>query len=172
MKRGLCLILAAALAVSLCGCGETETPTPETTPTTVPWEATAPEVTDISGLLTAKEVSDAVNTTMGDGVLYENGTILTFYSPDYQTQVSVLVEKPEQDAAAYFAALLTRYAPEDLVMAPNLADEAYWCAETRELLVQSGNFVLSVNVVRPEFSAENALIAARQLAALAAERLS
>lgn len=168
-KRGLCALLAG-LMLLCCGCGK-ETPQGETTPTTSPWEATAPEVTDISGLLTAEEVSDALGTTVGDGTLYENGTLLSFATADYTAQVSLLVEKPEEDVAEYFAALLENFPPEELVIAPNLGDEAYWCATSGELMVRSGAYVLSVIIAREGFSAENALIAARQLAALAAERL-
>lgn len=171
MKRGLCVMLAALVAWGACGCGGTGEGG-ETTPTTVPWEAEAPQMTDISDLVTSDEVSNAVGTTVGEGVLHENGSILAFSSEDYTTQVSLLVEKPEEEIAAYFAAQIAGYAGGTLTDAPNLGDEAYWCAQTNELLLRSGDYALSVYVVRPDMSAENALIAARQLAALAVERLS
>lgn len=168
-KRVLCGLLTVLL-LFCCGCGGDE-PDSDPTPTTVPWVATAPETLDISSLLTASEVSEALNATVGEGVLYEHDTLLSFTSADYKAQLSLLVEQPETAAADYFAALLDGISPEELVMAPNLGDEAYWCASTGELLVHSGEYVLSVIVTREGFSAENALIAARQLAALAIERL-
>lgn len=63
-------VLAAVVGLSLClcACGGTAPDEPDTTPTTtVPWVAEAPEVTDISGLLTAAEVSEAVHAKMGEG---------------------------------------------------------------------------------------------------------
>lgn len=169
MRLGAGILAACALA-GASGCGGTETP-PKTSPSATVWEATPPTTTDISSLLTADEVSQAVGVTMEAGTLYDAGGTLAFHSTDYQTQVSLLVEKPEGDIAAYFASVTENYAPEDLVMAPNLGDEAYWCASTGELLVKSGAYLVSVNITRPEFSADGVLIAARQLAALAIERL-
>lgn len=166
------VLAAAVLTCGLFGCGEAADETPDTTPTTtVPWVAEAPEVPDISKLLTAAEVSDALGVTVGDGTLQEEGTLLSFHSADYQSTVSVIAERVEGGAGERFAAILKNYAPEDLVMAPNLGNEAYWCAATGELLVHSGTYMLSVNLTRPGFSDDNALIAARHLAALAVERL-
>lgn len=172
IQRAAATLTAVLLAFGLFGCGEAAKDTPETTPTTtVPWVAEAPTVPDISKLLTAAEVSEALGVTVDEGTLQEEGTMLAFHSTDYQSTVTVLVEKVDGGAGERFAAVLNNYAPEDLVMAPNLGDEAYWCAETGELLVHSGTYMLSVCLTRPGFSDDNALIAARHLAALAVERL-
>ncbi len=172
MRRTAVALAAALLACGLFGCGETAKELPDTTPTTtVPWVAEAPDVPDVSKLLTAAEVSEALGVTVEDGVLQEADTMLAFHSADYQTTVTVRVEQMDGGAGEQFAAILNNYAPENLVMAPNLGNEAYWCGETGELLVHSGNYVLSVCLTRPGFSNDNTLIAARHLAALAVERL-
>lgn len=167
----LCGVLAVLLAMGLCACDGGNDTVDDTTPTTTGWEATAPEVADISQLVTAAEVTDAVGVSVKDGVLYEGGTLLSFASEDYQTQVSLLVEEHGEDVATFFSAHMAEYGEGMLTAAPNLGDEAYWCAETGELLVRSGNYMLAVGVIRPGMDSESALIAARQLAALAVERL-
>ncbi len=172
IRRATAALSAALLALGLFGCGKAAKESPETAPTTtVPWVAEAPQVPDVSKLLTAAEVSETLGVMVGDAVLQEGDTMLAFHSADYQSTLTVLVEQVDGGAGERFAAVLNNYAPEDLVMAPNLGNEAYWCGETGELLVHSGNYMLSVCLTRPGFSGDNALIAARHLAALAVERL-
>lgn len=169
MKRIGSVLLALLMLMSLAACKEEE-PQPEE-PQQPQWEASVPEVRDLSTLLTAAEVSAAVGQTVGEGVLQEHDTVLLFSSQDYLTQVSLLVDEPTIDAAEYLEALCAQYPEGALSEAPNLGDKAYWCAESGELLVASGADLVSVNVVSAALDAESRLIAARQLAALVLERI-
>ena len=161
----LTLAVCAVLLTALFGCAP-EKPQEETG-----WQpsATVPQVKE--SLLTAQEVSEAVGTAVGEGVLQEGGTVLCFTSADYRTTVSLLTEQPQAGAKEYLQAIVAQYPEGALQQAPNLGEEAYWSAETGELLVRNGVFVVSVNVTAQDLDAEAALIAARQLAALVLERL-
>lgn len=169
MKRIGCFLLAVLMLFSLAACKDTKPqPVP---PAEEEWEPSVPEARDLTGLLTAAEVSAAVGQTVGEGVMQEHDTVLLFSSEDYATQVSLLVEEPTVKATEYLDILAGQYPEGMLVEAPNLGDKAFWCAESGELLVATGKLVVAVNVVSATSDAESCLIAARQLAALVLERV-
>lgn len=168
MRRIWLWILAAVLTVGLCGCaGGAEKPQDDQPQ----WEPSIPQVRDLTALLSAAEVSEAVGTPVGNGVLQSDGSALCFATEDYSVQVTLLLEEPVVGAAAYMDALCTQFADGELTDAPNLGDRAFWCAPSGELFVCSGKWVMSMNVVSDAMPDEARLLAARQMAALVVERL-
>ena len=169
MKRIVCLLLSCLLLFGLAACSDTpEQPVP---PAEEEWEPSVPEMRDLRTLLTAAEVSTAVGHTVGEGVLQEHDTVLLFSTEDYATQVSLLVEEPTVPALDYLDVLSFQYPMGALVEAPNLGDKAFWCAESGELLVATGNCLVAVNVISTAMDGETRLLAARQLVALVIDRV-
>ena len=166
-KRLFCLLAALVMGFCLFGCDRTPAPAPDDPI----WEPSAPEKTDLTQLLTAEEVSEAVGTTVGAGTLQDGGTVLSFSSEDYAVQVVLLVEEPVGDAETYFEAVTGNYEEGALSPAPNLGKTAYWCGTTGELLVCGEGQVFSLNIMSEEMGEETRLIAARQLAVLVLGRL-
>jgi hypothetical protein len=157
------------LLLGLTGCSDTpDQPTP---PAKEEWKPSVPEVRDLRSLLTAAEVTAAVGQTVGEGVLQEHDTVLLFSTEDYATQVSLLVEDPTVPALEYLDILSFQYPMGALVEAPNLGDKAFWCAESGELLVATGNCLVAVNVNSMAMDGESRLLAARQLASLVIGRV-
>lgn len=153
----------------LIGCGGTPD-TPD-----VPkeeWEASHPEMLDLTTLLNAAEVGEALGITVGEGLLHEHDTELVFTTADYGTVVRLIVEEPTVSACEHLDAVIAQnFSPEALTEAPNLGEKAYWCAESGELMVANGGYVVSVNVTSTSIPAEPRLIAARSLASKVLERL-
>lgn len=171
MKRwiyGACLITGILL---LGGCGQNENPTSSGVSTDPVWEASEPETLDIQQLLSAEEVSAAMETTMGEPLLLDNGSCLEFRSEDPAAVVDILIEEMLNNDPKIYEATIAQYPEDALVETPNLGESAYWCAETGELLLYNDGFMVSVNVRKEGEEAERLLNAARQMAALVIERL-
>ena len=168
MKKWTVLLVLLCI-VALAGCSRTPAKV-DTLPTE--WKPEPPAPRDLTALLTAAEVSEAVGVPMEDGAMEEGGEILAFHSADYGVQVSLLLEEePVGGPEAYLDAVLAGYGEGSLISAPNLGTAAYWCADTGELLVRDETHVLSVNLMAADMSGERMLLAARQLAAKVLERL-
>lgn len=156
--------LTALLCIAAAGCaGE-----PASSAASEP-EATVPPLlnVDIGRLLTAEEVSDALGTPVKEAQVLDDGTRAAFYAADNTGKVDVVMDQCGRDV---FDLRLGLY--EGLVDAPNLGDIAKWHADTGELLVYSHGYMFSVAVESADKSADDQLLAARQLAVRIVEVLA
>lgn len=169
MRRWILPLLAVLIVALLAGCSGA--PAEEGTDPTG-WKPEPNRPRDLTSLISAQEVSEAVGTAVETGVMQEGGEILSFSSADYSVQVSLLLEEePAGGAEAYLNAVAAGYGEGALIPALNLGEEAYWCERTGELLARDGGRVLSVNLAAENMDGERRLLAARQIALLALERL-
>lgn len=168
MKRWITLLLAICLLFSLAGCTQPEEPKNDDPI----WEPEVPEAIDLASLLTHADVSAAIPTvTFGEGMLQEHDTVWLFSTEDYTTQISLMAEIPTVSTAEYLTLLCEQYPAGSLMEAHQLGKGAYWCGESGELLVDQGEYVISLGVRCTTLDSESRLIIARGLAVKVLERL-
>ena len=157
-----CLLLPALL---FSGCGQAEEGVSSAAPTTA---ETAPPMlsVDITALLSAEEVGDALGVEVGQPESYESGTIAHYSSADLQTTAEISLKEGERAMYDSTVAMV-----EDAVDSPNLGDAAVWSPQFQQLLVYGQGYMLGITVDIADKSADECLTAARQMAVLLLERL-
>lgn len=168
MKRTVSLLTALVCALMLCllcGC-EVELPevsTPETTRT-----ALVLLDVDISTLLTKAELEEALDVTLREPQVSNEGRTLFAISEGGKVSVSVSVEKRMLEQ---FHNALPKAEEGDLQAAPNLGDEAWWLSSGSTLFLYAHGYIVSVTVSDRTVDEETVLLSARSIAALVCNRL-
>ena len=125
---------------------------------------------DLSAMLTLEQVSSAVGVEMEGPQMLDDGTTAHYASGDALTTVDIHLDEVER--AVYDTRLDSMKAVDEAMQAvPNLADDAWWSAETKELVLYGKGYMFSVLVDIAQAGSEDCLVAARQLAALLLEKL-
>jgi len=172
MKRWLALLLLVCMLFCVVGCQKKTEEPKEDSNKGSSWEPEAPEVIDLTALLTKEDVSAVIPTvTFGDGMLQEHDTVWLFTAADYTTQIWLMVEEPSVSTTEYLSTIPSRYAEGTIVPSHNLGAGAYWCGETGELWVAAEQHVICVGVTCTTLDAESRLIHARSLALKVLDRL-
>ncbi|MBR3290092.1 MAG: hypothetical protein IKI63_04865 [Clostridia bacterium] len=171
MKRMKWVFLTAALcvALSLCLCACTggatsEEPTAVTTRTS----RTTRRVIDVTieSLITRDEIGEALSVPVAEPTVTHNGTHMYCLSADGSISVQISLDKLTRDR---FDRLVGDTSEAE--NAPNLGQQAWWQPQKRMLLVYQGTYSLSVSVTGADYTADDALFVARQLAVPILERL-
>ena len=130
-------LLALSLLLSGCG-GPSEGEVSSSAPTTA---ETAPSMlsVDVTALLSAQEVGEALGVEVGEPESYESGTVAHYASADRQTTAEISLKEGERALYDTTAALY-----EDAVDSPNLGEAAVWSAQARLLLVFGEGYLIGI----------------------------
>lgn len=121
---------------------------------------------DLSSLITRGEAADTLGKPLQDGELFNAGTSIRYATQDLLSYVEIDMMSGDREL---FDTVTANYA--DAADAPNLGEAAVWSAQAGQLLLLRGDCLLSITVVNPDMDSGARLMAARQLAALAVEKL-
>ena len=161
MRKILSLFMLVML-VALTACGENKTGTS----TTTLWEAQPPAQVEASALVTMEEAQTAVGRTIARAEQQDETSTVWFVTEE---GTELLTLHAETAARNYYYAIAQTYS--DAIETPNLGEAAIWSGELRELIVYIPDYLLSITVPMEEMEESQALTAARQIAAIAIERL-
>ena len=121
---------------------------------------------DVTKVLTAQQVSDALGVAVTASDALEYGTQLRFSNQDGSIFVDLTM------AEGTLADLQQLCSGDGFIAAPNLPREAYWYEQGRELLVWYDGYWLSISVTVPDTAADELLVCARALARTAIENIA
>ena len=171
MKQIKWTAIIAVLGLLLCLCltaCSNEPTGEETTPTTSRTSRTTRRVIDvqIESLITHEEMEEAMSVPMGEPTVTHNGTHLYALSADGTISVQIALDK---QTVEQFEALLGDTSSAE--NAPNLGQQAWWLPGKRMLIAYQGTYTLSVSLSGADYSDDDALFVARQLAVPVLEKL-
>ena len=163
------LIVALGLLLSLCLCactdgGGGEESTAATSRTT----RTTRRVIDvqIESLISREEMEEAMSVPMRESTVTHNGTHLYALSEDGTISVQIALDK---QSVEQFEALVGENSSAET--APNLGQQAWWLPDKWMLVAYQGTYTLSVSLTGADYSDDDALFVARQLAVPVLEKL-
>ena len=159
-------VLMAVLVASLTGCNTENAGTASSQDTTTTYTVPALLDVDIAAFVTSEQVGAALGTTVGPPSDYDSGTAARYTSADAQSSAEICMQECERGIYDATVALYT-----DAQAAPNMGEIAAWSAQTKQLLVYSKGYMISVTVDAVGKHNDGLLQAARQLAALVLETL-
>jgi len=149
----------------LCGC---DVALPEVSDTATTRTTLKLVDVDVSSLLTKAEMEEALDVTLREPQVSNEGRTLLAISEGGKVSVSISVEKATFDE---FHAALPKVDGEDLQEAPNLAEEAWWLSSGSTMFLYANGYTVSLAVTDRTVDEETRLLSARQIAALLCSRL-
>ncbi len=172
-RRAVCCLAGIILAVTaLAGCDRQPAASSEPADDFGVISVPPPLDVDLSSLLTLEQVSAAAGVTMQGPQILENGATVYYLSEDARTTVNIHLEKVERTVYDTQIEVMQSVATE-MQAVPNLdpAEDAWWNPETKELVLYGKGYMFSVCADLADESAEDCLVASRQLTALLLEKL-
>ncbi|MDD2418043.1 MAG: hypothetical protein PHR18_01275 [Oscillospiraceae bacterium] len=159
------IILILLVVLMIAGCDK-DKPDSSADQTTTP--ATVPTLLDvkIGNLVTPEQVSNALGIKVGEGIVVDQDTAVRYYSEDGGSYCDISMLKCSREI--YDSAVAAYTDAEDTL---NLGQVAKWSADTKQIVIYNGNYMISVSAVVKGKSNEHLLSSARQIAALALEKL-
>ncbi len=123
---------------------------------------------DISTLITKAELEEALDVTLREPQVSNEGRTMFAISEGGKVSVSMSVEKRTLDE---FHNALPKVSEDDLQEAPNLAQEAWWLSSGSTLFLYSGGYIVSIAVSDRTVDEETRLLSARSIASILCGRL-
>ena len=120
----------------------------------------------IESLISREEMEEAMSLPMGEPTVTHNGTHLYALSADGTISVQIALDK---QTVEQFEQMVGDTSSAET--APNLGQQAWWLPDKQMLLAYQGTYTLSVSISGGDYSDDDALFVARQLAVPVLEKL-
>lgn len=161
-------ILTAVLCLLFSGCNNTAKKKGASSAVESTALATAPPILDldISRLVTSEQVGNALGIAVGEAQLADENTTARYYSSDSMSYLEISIMKCSKEEYDQTVALYSNAA--DTL---NLGNAAKWSAESKQLLVYNGEYMIGIIAYITDKSNDDLLLSARQVAALVLEKL-